>query len=309
MPTSHPAVKALLVSVHYGNPQPTVDLLQCLSRMRGRCDLHVTIVSNKSAGGSGSGLREAACGLGDFELRELSANAGYFGAAKEGLDGFLKRGAAMPDWIIVCNHDILIEDRDFFMKLFGQDPSAAGVIAPRIRCLPGGVEQNPFMRRRPGRLRWAGLRLCSSNYGAAALWDWLSRKKRAVQSYRAAHARKPVEGERARREPIYAPHGSFFIFSRRYFEAGGFLDPHLFLYGEEITVAETCRSLGLPVIYEPSLCVFHNEHASTGRRISRFSYECQKKALRYVTSRYFSGAQAPAEPANAMTAGAPFGKR
>jgi len=43
----------------------------------------------------------------------------------------------------------------------------------------------------------------------------------------------------------------------------------------------------LPVIYEPTLCVLHNEHQSTGKALSRFTYECQKKAIQYLTSRYF----------------------
>src|SRR3989442_12924430 len=92
--------------------------------------------------------------------------------------------------------------------------------------------------------------------------------------------------QNGRGEFIYAPHGAFFIFSRRYFEAGGYLDGNLFLYGEEISVAEICRSLGLPVIYEPSLFVVHNERRSTGHVFSRFSFECQKNALRDVSSRY-----------------------
>src|SRR3989442_14004267 len=100
--------------------------------------------------------------------------------------------------------------------------------------------------------------------------------------------------QNGRGEFIYAPHGAFFIFSRRYFEAGGYLDGNLFLYGEEISVAEICRSLGLPVIYEPSLCVLHQEHQSTGKVLSRFTYECQKRAMQYVTSRYFSRSPGPA---------------
>ena len=309
MPTDNPVVKALFVSVHYGNPQPTVDLLRCLSHMHGRGDVQVLIVSNKSADGSRTGLHEAISGLADIELLELTVNAGYFGAAQAGLNRLLERQAVLPDWIIVCNHDVLIEDRDFFLRLFAQDPSTVGVIAPRIQSLPGRVDQNPFMRRRPGRLRWTSLRLCFSSYRVAAIWDWLSRKRLALQSYRAAHSRQPVGSRNARRERIYAPHGSFFIFSRRYFEAGGFLDQNLFLYGEEMLVAETCRSLGLPVIYEPSLCVFHNEHTSIGRRISRFSYECQKKALQYVRSRYFSDPRERVESADRLTMNAASRKR
>ncbi|MHB8502240.1 MAG: hypothetical protein ACYDHE_15025, partial [Candidatus Acidiferrales bacterium] len=97
------------------------------------------IVDNKSAGGSRTTLHEAMSGLANFELYELTANAGYFGAAKAGLDRFLEGNKVVPDWVIVCNHDVLIEDPDFFSKLFSQDPMAVGVIAPRIQALPAGV--------------------------------------------------------------------------------------------------------------------------------------------------------------------------
>jgi GT2 family glycosyltransferase len=247
------------------------------------------IVDNKCADGPCVTLREAASGLANVELLELTANAGYFGAAKAGLDRFLEHQGVIPEWVIVCNHDVLIEDQDFFLRLFGQDSSTVGVIAPRIQTLPTRVDQNPFMRHRPGRIRWASLRLSFLSYGVAAVWDWLSRQKQTAKSSWFARHAKTASVSNGRRKCIYAAHGAFFVFSRRYFEAGGYLDGNLFLYGEEISVAEICRSLRLPVVYEPSLCVLHNKHRTTGKRISRFSYECQKNALRYVTSRYLSG--------------------
>ncbi|MHB8609219.1 MAG: glycosyltransferase family 2 protein [Candidatus Acidiferrales bacterium] len=253
------------------------------------------IVDNKSAGGSRTTLHEAMSGLANFELYELTANAGYFGAAKAGLDRFLEGNKVVPDWVIVCNHDVLIEDPDFFSKLFSQDPMAVGVIAPRIQALPAGVEQNPFMSRRPGWLRWGSLRCIYSNYGTASIWDWLSRQKKSLKSLIAARAPKSSSNGVPRRQSIYAPYGAFLIFGRKYFEAGGYLDGNLFLYGEEIAVAEICRTLHLPVVYQPSLCVLHNEHRSTGHGISRFTYECQRDALRYVTSRYLSGSGGPVE--------------
>src|SRR5947208_6891971 len=116
---------------------------------------------------------------------------------------------------------------------------------------------------------------------------------RQFKSWLAALRISSLPDHAAERESIYAAHGSFFIFSRRYFEAGGFLDENLFLYGEEISVAEICRSLGLLVVYEPSLCVLHKEHESTGKVLSRFTYECQKKAMQYVTSRYLARSLKP----------------
>ena len=195
----------------------------------------------------------------------------------------------------MCNQDVLIEDADFFSKLFEHHPSTVGVIAPRIQTVPSRIEQNPFMRNRPGWLRWTSLRLIYSNYGSAAIWHWLARQKKALRSLLKLRVGSLSLNGASGRQRIYAPHGAFFIFSRRYFEAGGYLDGNLFLYGEEISVAEICKSLRLPIIYEPSLCVFHNEHQSTGRRITRFTYECQKKALRYITSRYLSGSGSPDE--------------
>ena len=288
MQPSGKKVKALLISVHYGALQPTLELLRCLSRMEHLSELHFLVVSNEAAACSHTELGEAIAALPNSELYEPTENRGYFGAARFALDGYLANGGRLPDWVIVCNHDVLIEDREFFEKLFRLDPESAGIIAPRIRVFGTNLDQNPFMRRRPNWLRWAGLRFIYSNYGLAAFWHWLSRQKQALRCHWSARRSKTASVQNGRREFIYAPHGALFIFSRRYFEAGGYLDGNLFLYGEEISVAEICRSLGLPVIYEPSLCVLHNEHRSTGRVISRFSFECQKNALQYVTSRYLS---------------------
>ena len=293
MQPSGKKVKALLISVHYGALQPTLELLRCLSRMEHLYELHSLVVSNEAAACSRTELREALAALPNSELYEPTGNRGYFGAARFALDGYLANGGRLPDWVIVCNHDVLIEDREFFEKLFRLDPESAGVIAPRIRVSGTNLDQNPFMRRRPNWLRWASLRFIYSNYGLAAFWHWLSRQKQAVRSHWSARRSKTASIRNGRREFIYAPHGAFFIFSRRYFEAGGYLDGNLFLYGEEISVAEICRSLGLPVIYEPSLCVVHNEHRSTGHVISRFSFECQKNALQYVSSRYRNGSPHP----------------
>ncbi len=280
--------KALLITVHYKSTDGVLALMGSIQRAGRASEVAVTIADN-SAGEDGlSSIRCAPAQVSNVELLKLATNLGYFGGAQAGLDRFLEEAAELPDWVIVCNHDVLIEDPEFFEKLFRLDPRSAGVIAPRIRVSGTNLDQNPFMRRRPNWLRWASLRFIYSNYWLAAFWHWLSRQKQALRSHWSARRSKTASIPNGRREFIYAPHGAFFIFSRRYFEAGGYLDGNVFLYGEEISVAEICRSLGLPVIYEPALCVVHNEHRSTGHVISRFSFECQKNALQYVTSRYLS---------------------
>ena len=65
------------------------------------------------------------------------------------------------------------------------------------------------------------------------------------------------------KERIYAPHGSFMIFPKYFFESGCNLDHKSFLYGEELFVGERCRLNGIEVVYDPDLEVLHKEHAVT----------------------------------------------
>lgn len=278
------SLRALLVTVNFKSASSTLKLLSSLTSQNSLPSMAVIIVDNGSDEDNISPLSVAADRHSNIELLVSDGNLGYFGGAKIGLDHYLEQGHELPEWIIVCNPDIVIDDLEFISKLSSEHWQELGVIAPRIRLKGSAVDQNPFMLRRPGRLRMASLRAIYSNYPVAALWDWLSRKKRFLQRRRKTHG---AEGGLAR-HAIYAPHGSFLIFSRRFFEAGGFLDDGMFLYGEEISVAEICRSLRLPIVFEPQLEVWHDEHATTGQAITRTSYRRQKHALEYVFSRYFS---------------------
>lgn len=287
--------KALVITINYKSTVPTLKFVESLQRTKAFSEIGIIIVDNSPVERDSSRIHIAVTQFANVELLESPTNRGYFGAARFAFDHYLARAHNLPDWVIVCNHDVVIEDGDFFLKLFAFDPGSMGIIAPRIQTLPGKVDQNPFMQNRPGWLRWTTLRLIFSSYRVAAVWQWLAGRKRAVRSLMVARLRSLSLNRAGRRARIYAPHGAFFIFSRKYFEAGGYLDGNLFLYGEEISVAEICRSLRLPVVYEPSLAVLHEEHASTGIHISRFSYECQKNALQYVTSHYLSVSGSPVE--------------
>ena len=286
--------KAVVITVNYKSADSVLEFLANLEYAKAFSEIEVIIVDNSPGEEHASGMRAAVAKYMNAELIESPTNRGYFGGARFAFDHYLEQRNALPDWVIVCNHDIQIEDKEFLSKLLCQDPETVGVIAPRVQAMPGRVDQNPFMMNRPGWLRWASLRFVYSTYGTATVWDWLSRRKQAVRVFLAAMGSKSSKNANGRRQPIYAAHGSFFIFSRRYFEAGGILDGNLFLYGEEISVAEICRSLGLPVVYEPSLCVLHKEHRSTGKVLTRLTYEYQRKALRYLTSRYLSRLPEPA---------------
>jgi GT2 family glycosyltransferase len=279
--------KILLILVHHKSKGLILEMLDGIRRLNLGPEMQICVVDNSSGAEEIADLKAKLDTFANAKLLETS-NLGYFGAARFALQRFLEQGSGLPEWVIVSNHDVLVEDKDFLTKLIREDHNSVGVIAPRIQILPSRRDQNPFMRVRPNRLRWAQLQLTSSSYLLASVWDWLWRRKSRLLSWLSARIRRSTQNLKVQRELIYAPHGAFVIFSRRYFEAGGFLDDNLFLYGEELSVGEICRSLHLPVVYVPSIAVVHTEHQSTGKSLSRFTYECQKKAIHYVNARYFS---------------------
>ena len=86
---------------------------------------------------------------------------------------------------------------------------------------------------------------------------------------------------------IYAPHGSFIIFSKYFFNKGGYLDQNLTMYGEEFTTAEIAKKLKIPIYYEPDIEVIHVEHSSN--KINWFnSFRLTKKAYYYFLKEYLN---------------------
>ncbi len=276
------AQTVLLVCVKYGSDAETAQYLESLRQLQGQRSLQVLVVDNTVGAKPDEGSKDS-----DVTLLRTEENLGYFGGARTGLSLYL-REHPLPDWIIVSNVDLVIEDSQFLNKLSAlRGKPRLGVVAPSIRSALTGKDQNPFMRRRPSAARMHA-------------YKWMFRSWLLLNTYELAAAafhkvRHSVQG-RPRMSPdstekpdatIYAPHGSFLIFSGEYFRAGGTLDFPCFLFGEEIYFAETVRTLGLDVIYEPSLQVLHHEHKSTNLVKSRKLARVFASSAAYCADTYF----------------------
>lgn len=282
MPLHEQKLKALLISVSFRSAETIRTLVESLDKSEALPALRVLIADNASGEETVDAIRRIVTGFLNIDLLSSPTNLGYFGAARLALDHYLDQGETLPEWVIVSNPDIVIEDRNFLHRLFKIDPQSVGVIAPRIVLPESNLDQNPYMKERPGPLQRFTMRVHSHDYFLSVAWERISRLKRALRS-RLGQPR-PAGGTQA----IYAPHGAFIIFSREYFEAGGYLDDQLFLYGEEIAVGEICRRLGLPVVYNPSLTVFHNEHQSVGVGMTRAKFQHHRRSIRHVLSTYLA---------------------
>jgi len=220
-------------------------------------------------------------------------NLGYFGGAKYGFEYYLKKNNEYPDWIIVSNVDLEFSDSNFFNVLSRlKNLLDLGVIAPRIFSNLSMSDLNPKIVNRPSQLYMKFLKIILSNYYAFTVYALLSYLKRFTMSYKEAlipsKKKIQIQDKNSDLKKIYAPHGSFIIFHKRYFQKGGSLDYPSFLFGEEIFVAETARKLDLKIIYYPKLRILDYEHASTGIIKSKRIVSYFKDSINFIVDQYFS---------------------
>lgn len=278
----------LTLCVNYQNDAETAEFTRTVHGMPGY-NGHVAVVSNSAVEKCGEVSRLSQ--LESVLLVEPGRNLGYFGAAAWGLDFYLK-DHPLPEWVIVSNTDISFPDRELFVKLnqlHGSNPPA--IVAPDIVLQPrgqlpsSGSHQNPFLAVRPSPTRMRILRALARFYAVYVMYEFASSLR-----YRVRNAwSQAVDRGSALTDavPIYAPFGAFIVFHRSYFDAGGSLRYPSFLFGEEIYVAETARSFGLRVMYDPRLRVKHHEHGTIGRVPSRRIAGYSRQSFDYLVNAYF----------------------
>lgn len=278
--TEHP--KALIITVNFRQDECTRRFLDSARKLVGFPECHVLIVDNKSDDDSVSSIRSASGSLSNVELFASTQNGGYFGGARWALERYLE-DQPVPEWVIVCNNDIVFSDPEFLSWLLARNWEGVGVVAPSVVSALTRHDENPSIRNRPSRLRMWRYRLWLSNYYGMWFKQWLSpwvrRTRHDLRTWTTASGGSGPSG-------IYAPSGAFLIFTRKFFDAGGFIDDGAFLYAEEFRVAEMCRQLGLSVIHDPKLRVWHEGSQSTGRMLTRMVFRHQKAGFDYALRRY-----------------------
>lgn len=281
----------LTICVNYHNDEETASFVKELLAQQGIFIQRVIVVDNAESTGVNSPLRDLSHADERIWLRCPGKNMGYYGGAAWGLREFIKE-FPLPDWIIVCNTDMKFINTDFMSNLCAfHSASHYAVIAPAIISDLSGRGQNPYMRTRPTHFRMHFYKWVFRYYPISMIYQLF-----ALAKNRIPFILKPVLVRlNANSDPkvlvpqqIYAPHGSFVAFSRKYFESGGTLEHGVFLFGEEIFVAETARHLGLTIVYDPRLQIIHREHTTTSIFKSRKILGFVREAAEYCADTFFT---------------------
>lgn len=198
-------------------------------------------------------------------------NPGYFGAIKK-----LMQNVDMNayDYAIISNVDLTL-DEDFFVKLAAYNCAEdTGWIAPSIWSRLEKRDRNPARTERPSYNKMVILK----SFYQYPILDTIYHKT--------AYRRKKYN-VKATAGTIYAGHGSLIILTKQYFKRCGKIDYPIFLFCEELYLAESCRQAGLTVEYEPSIVVYDKEHVSIGKMPHSLYCKYNLKAMKYIIEKFF----------------------
>ena len=278
-------MQVAVICVNYGSNTLAVKYLESLakasSRISGQGELQVALVDNTPFSAEQDAFLNTISAYPFVDAFSSEGNLGYFGGVRAGVDrlGILKD--PYPDWLIVSNVDVEVDLK--FMEVLLSKNRAVGALAPAIISRRSGRDRNPKLLRPITVSKARVQRFIFSTYLFQNLYIQLALLKSFLS--------RSQSSESTARE-IYAPHGSFMVFSSTFLSNGGNFDHPCFLFGEEIFIGQLLQKLRLPAVYDPELRVYDFDHASTGqwrsRQICRYAGESAKHSYETICQEWES---------------------
>lgn len=197
-------------------------------------------------------------------------NPGYLGAVEIMMNNV---NLDIYDYTIISNVDLMVEE-DFFLKLAGYEcQEDTGWIAPQIWSEKEKRDKNP---RQTDRYSLRKLQLLRLGYQ----FPWLD-----TLYTKTLYKRKKIQ--RKQSGCVYSGHGSFIILTKTYIARCGKVNYPVFLFCEEIYLAEQCLKAGLKVVYSPNMKVTDLEHVSTGKMDHRIYCKYNLEAIDYIIKSFY----------------------
>ena len=274
-------MRVWLITVNYGDPRPTASLLKSLQAcQKNTLDIQIGIADNVSQDANYNKLNKLKTASDiEIELFPFSINQFYWPAANQVINKMLAIHGSYPDWIMVCNNDITFQDSNFFKNLEKIDLRKYPILGPEIIGEKTGLPLNPFMLEPMSSIKKFYWKIFYVSFSFSRLLLVIKKiRDRLLYNNNQSKNLGPL--------PVYAVHGAGILFSKYFFEQGGWLDDNFSLYGEELTVAEIAKQVDCPVTFNPELKLIHQEHTSTQKMDKRSIFNKARKSHRYVMSKY-----------------------
>ncbi len=222
----------------------------------------------------------------EFKLDYVkSENLGYFPS----ITSVINKNAIILskyDYTIVSNVDLAVSN-SFFSTLEGMPMvSDIGVYAPSIYSSALNADRNPKINKRPSLFK---LKLNNYLFRSSLTYLLLKFANSTRVKFRQllkSTSKNLSNNEKQTFSRIYAAHGSIIIFTNAFLRKNSDFSYPMFLFGEEIYIAEEAAKYNLKVIYYPNLLVYDSEHVSTSAMNSKNYRALNRNALSYLLQNY-----------------------
>lgn len=198
-------------------------------------------------------------------------NLGYFGAVHKMM---CETDCSMFDYIIISNVDVFLKETTLRDLCAYAAKDNIGWIAPYIYSEKEKKDRNPQSIHRYSKRRLSMLRVMFKYPVLHSIY--------LSCLYKHRHSGNSSYGN------IYAGHGSFIILTRAYIQKNGIIDYPVFLYGEEIYLAENCYRNNLKVVHTPDIQVYDLDHYTTSKMKHKTYCQRHLEAIEYILQQYFS---------------------
>ncbi len=210
----------------------------------------------------------------EVSLFKAPRNLGYLNGGDFALQEYSKT-SGLPKWVVLSNPDIEIDHS--ICRILSFDDEHFGMLAPQITSLKSKKDQNPFEVNRPSKKKLYFLHAVYRYRYIASLYAMLAAKRGFFKSPPSVTANSE----------IYAPHGSFMIFSTRFIRRMKGLSYPAFLFGEELYLAEQLIASDLSCIYAPAIKVTHAENHTTQHIESKKFLDYKRESLSYLLANFY----------------------
>lgn len=241
-----------------------VDTIECVESITGKIDTnqyHIIIVDNASNNGSLEKLKNKFSQKKVVSIVSNDENLGFAKGLNVGI--CLAREKFNPRYIAVINNDVLLLSDDLVSRLDAKmNEYNFSLCGPMIITKDGRCDTNP-------------IRDTIRNKGEVE--QSIKRYKKIIKIcelglygvYKRLKISKSRHGEICYLDDKinYKLHGSFWIFSQKYFETFHGLDESTFLYGEEDILYLHLMKNKLSTLYTPDIRIFHKEDSSTNEML------------------------------------------
>lgn len=264
------------VILHYVAEDVTVKCVNTLLERFDSGDVDIVVVDNGSSNGSGAALESRYAGKENVHFLLLEKNLGFACGNNEGYRYAVEN--LNPDFVIVMNNDVMIEDGAFLEKIASEYASAPfAVLGPDIYSPNADVHQSPARLTPMSVEKARAFRRKFELKYRLFFYQYITWNLKLYLHLAKEH--KACDADYTTQHTSCVLHGACYIFSKEFIQARQFaFNPSTFLYVEEDILAFECLRDGLVIRYNPDLRVVHLEDVSTNAAIRS---ACARKKMKY----------------------------